>query len=99
MKSLQAFLTELNTRDIKLWVEGEQLRCSAPEGMLTGELVGELQQHKQALLAFLRAGQTNGTHAPIQPIARTGIYRFHAQSAYGSLISWVAAAPIIWPVR
>ena len=72
MKSLQTFLTELNTRDIKLWVEGEQLRCSAPEGVLTGELVGELQQHKQALLAFLRAGQTTGTHAPIQPVARTG---------------------------
>ncbi len=62
------FLERLRTSDIKVWAEGERLRCSAPQGVLTPELQAELASRKAEILDFLRAGSANRLPlVPIQP--------------------------------
>lgn len=51
-------LAALEKRDIKLWVEGERLRYTAPQGALTPLLRTQLQAHKVALMTLLRKGQS-----------------------------------------
>src|SRR5262245_43914246 len=65
-------LSYLRSREIRLWLEGEQLRYSAPKGALTPELRAELAARKAEIIAFLR--QTTGgiIASPIQPVTRTG---------------------------
>src|SRR5919205_282196 len=65
-------LSYLRSREIRIWLEGEQLRYSAPKGALSPELRAELSARKAELIAFLR--QTNAAldASPIRPAARTG---------------------------
>jgi len=56
--TLEAVLADLEKRDIKLWVEGERLRYTAPQGALTPLLRTQLQAHKVALMALLRQEQS-----------------------------------------
>ncbi|MEM7129202.1 MAG: amino acid adenylation domain-containing protein [Chloroflexota bacterium] len=74
MKPLEIFLSELADLDIKLWVEGERLRCNAPNGTLTPELQGELAARKADILAFLQQTEmsANVASAGIQPTPRDG---------------------------
>jgi thioesterase domain-containing protein len=53
--SVTAFLAELRGRDVQVWAEGEQLRCTAPAGTLTPELRREIQRRKGEILDFLRS--------------------------------------------
>ena len=46
-------LHNLQTRDIQLTVDGNQLRYDAPEDAITDEVLTLLRQHKQALLPLL----------------------------------------------
>ncbi len=39
MKSIQEFLSELANLDIRLYLDGERLRCNALQGLLTPELL------------------------------------------------------------
>ncbi len=48
-----AFLETLRGRDIQVWAEGDQLRCSAPPGALSLEFRQELRQRKADILKFL----------------------------------------------
>lgn len=52
-----AFLESLRDRDIRVWVEGDRLRCDGPPGSLTPELREALRAAKGALLEFLQAAQ------------------------------------------
>ncbi|GAB1537448.1 hypothetical protein NUACC21_00900 [Scytonema sp. NUACC21] len=72
MKTIEEFLSYLCSLDIKLWVDGERLRCSAPEGTLTPSLRLQLQERKAEILAFLqKANQTSSaTLPPIFPVSR-----------------------------
>jgi hypothetical protein len=67
-------ITELNQRDVRLWVDGDQLRVRASKGVLTLELRELLIRHKAELLSTLR--QRNGTAGttaiPLTPILRDG---------------------------
>lgn len=69
--SVAAFLTELHRNDIRVWLEGEKLRCSAPAGALTDALRDELQQRKHDIVAFLHMAQgaaaQPGALVPLQP--------------------------------
>jgi thioesterase domain-containing protein len=69
--SLAAFLTELRSRDIGVWTDGEQLRCNAPAGVLTPELREQLQQRKRDIVEFLRSAEALARQAraivPLQP--------------------------------
>jgi len=60
-------LERLEACDVKVWVEGEDLRCSAPKGALTPELQAELKARKKEVIAFLGAGDAvNSSMVPIQ---------------------------------
>lgn len=57
MISLDALLAQLKQHDIRLQVEGESLKYSAPPGALTPEIREALRHHKSALLDTLRRVQ------------------------------------------
>jgi len=69
--SVPAFLAELGSRDIRIWADGDRLRCSAPSGALTPELRDQLQQRKDDILEFLRSGEALARQpraiVPLQP--------------------------------
>ncbi len=55
----------LSSLGVRLWVEGEALKYSAPRGALTEALREQLRARKDALRTFLsRAGRSAGTEAP-----------------------------------
>ncbi len=51
---VEALLAELEASQIKLSLEDDRLKFSAPPGALTPELRARLQQHKPAIIDFLR---------------------------------------------
>lgn len=65
---IREFLETLTSADIKVWAEGDALRCNAPKGVLTPELQNVLKTRKAEVLAFLRAGAAvDSALVPIQP--------------------------------
>ena len=72
--TVEGLLDELRRRDIRVWADGERLRCDAPAGALTDELAEELRRNKPGLLDFLRsvtrqAGELRAI-VPLQPHGR-----------------------------
>ncbi|WP_439922570.1 thioesterase domain-containing protein [Nitrobacter sp. JJSN] len=74
-------LAALAVRDIKVWVEGDQLRCNAPAGALTAEIRDQLRDRKGEIVAFLNMAtavarqqpaiiplQPRGTRPPIYAV-------------------------------
>ncbi|MBW4570586.1 MAG: amino acid adenylation domain-containing protein, partial [Tolypothrix carrinoi HA7290-LM1] len=59
---------------MKLWADGDRLRCSAPEGTLTPSLRVQLQERKAEILAFLQKANlaSSSTLDPILPVPREG---------------------------
>ena len=53
VESIDAFLAKLSHNDIKLWMDGERLRCNAPKGALTSKLKTQLSERKAEILEFL----------------------------------------------
>jgi thioesterase domain-containing protein len=51
-------LRELSTGNVRLWADGERLRCSAPTGALTPELHARLREYKGEILEFLHSAET-----------------------------------------
>ncbi len=68
---VSALLEELRSRHVQVWADGDQLRCSAPAGVLTPELRAQLRQRKGDILAFLRSAeafaQQQRAIVPLQP--------------------------------
>jgi thioesterase domain-containing protein len=66
-----AFLATLRGRDIQVWAEGGQLRCSAPPGALSTEFREELRQRKADILKFLDTAESLARQqraiVPLQP--------------------------------
>jgi len=71
---LVEFLSYLRSLDINIFVEGERLRCNAPEGIITPELRAEISQRKAEIVSFLKAANRTSslTHTPIVPMGREG---------------------------
>jgi len=74
------FVNSLRRLDINLFLEGERLRCNAPEGTLTPALKSEISSRKAEIISFLHQvnNQTNASalrsSSPvgvIAPISRT----------------------------
>ena len=60
---IETFLASLSRQEIKLWLEGDRLRCSGPETVLTSELNAQLKSRKPEIIAFLRrASQQQATN-------------------------------------
>ena len=71
--TVSAWLEELRSRDIKVWADGDLLRCSAPPGTLTAHLRGQLQLRKGEILGFLRSAKTlSEQHRGIIPLQSQG---------------------------
>ncbi|GAA6615701.1 aminotransferase class V-fold PLP-dependent enzyme [Scytonema sp. NUACC26] len=54
MKTIKEFLSYLGSLNVKLWVEENRLRCSAPKDVLTPVIKAELAERKEDILAFIR---------------------------------------------
>jgi thioesterase domain-containing protein len=69
--SVAAFLSDLRRRDIRVWAEGDKLRCDARAGALTAGVREELRQRKEELVSFLRMAQAASAQesaiVPLQP--------------------------------
>ena len=53
-KTIEEFLSDLCSLDVKLWVEDNRLRCRAPKDVLTSMIKQELAERKEDILAFIR---------------------------------------------
>ena len=67
---IREFLISLQQQQVKLWVEGDQLRCHAPRGVLTAPLVEQLKTRKAEILQFLGKVAHRAEAPPIQPVPR-----------------------------
>ncbi|HEX8116883.1 MAG TPA: condensation domain-containing protein, partial [Pyrinomonadaceae bacterium] len=72
--TIDEFVSHMRSLDVKLWAEDGRLRYSAPQGVLTEELLGQLAARKQEVIAFLRSSeQSPGTNGqPLAPAPRDG---------------------------
>ncbi|MEG4197139.1 amino acid adenylation domain-containing protein [Microcoleus sp. Pol12A5] len=71
---LVEFLSYLRSLDINIFVEGEILRCNAPEGIITPELRAKISHKKAEIVSFLKAANRTSsfTPTPIVPVGREG---------------------------
>jgi Condensation domain/TubC N-terminal docking domain len=67
-------ISHLRKLDMRVWVDGDRLRYSAPDGVMTPALRAELAEHKAEILAFLRGAEAAVKPAApsILPVARNG---------------------------
>ncbi|MDB9414004.1 condensation domain-containing protein, partial [Microcystis aeruginosa] len=74
MKSIETFLSDLANQDIKLWMDGDRLRCNAPQGLLTPEIQTELKNRKAEIIHFLNQLGSEEQINPrtILPVPRDG---------------------------
>ncbi|MCP5015978.1 MAG: amino acid adenylation domain-containing protein [Ketobacter sp.] len=64
------FLASLSKLDIRLWLEGENLRFSAPEGAFTADIRDKVVSNKPAIIEFLRQARKLNETA-IEPVSRS----------------------------
>ncbi|MFN8494520.1 MAG: amino acid adenylation domain-containing protein [Caldilineaceae bacterium] len=67
MIPINDFLSMLHRLGVKLWDDEGYLGYSAPEGVLTEALMGQLRLRKAEILAVLRQGQRQSARPPLQP--------------------------------
>lgn len=69
-----SFLATLRARDVQIWAEGGQLRCSAPAGTLNPEFFEQLRRRKTEILKFLDTAEALARQqkaiVPLQPKGR-----------------------------
>ncbi|MEM6252550.1 MAG: thioester reductase domain-containing protein [Cyanobacteria bacterium P01_D01_bin.156] len=72
--TLTPFLAQLQSLDIRLWMDGDTLRCNAPKGALTPELTIKLKEHKPEIIALLKntTAQTSPS-TPANPQATSSV--------------------------
>ena len=71
MMDAAALLSTLRAREVRLWSEDAQLKCSAPVGAIDAALREALASRKQEILAFLRQAEAlksgSASIVPIKP--------------------------------
>jgi thioesterase domain-containing protein len=73
MTDTASLLSTLRKRDVRLWVEENRIKCSAPVGALDDEMRATLASRKQEILGFLLAADAlKSTPAVIVPIKPGG---------------------------
>ena len=69
--TVASLLAELLSRDVQVWIDGDQLRCNAPAGVLTPDLRDVLRQRKADMIQFLRSAESISRQqraiVPLQP--------------------------------
>ncbi|MBD2498497.1 non-ribosomal peptide synthetase [Nostoc sp. FACHB-280] len=66
------FLSLLNSLDIKIWLEDDQLRYRAPKGAMTDDIKQQIKAQKTEIIAFLKEAQTATqlTSLSLVPVSR-----------------------------
>ena len=73
MNDTALFVSRLRDLDIRLWIDGDRLRCSAPPDKLDSEMRGTLVSRKAEILAFLQEAKALASpSSTIVPIRRDG---------------------------
>jgi hypothetical protein len=86
MKPIQEFLSELAALDVKLWADGINLRCNAPQGIITSEIRAQLSDRKAEIIKFL---EEYAFHPKNQKLDATILKKYIAgQNAQGRCIKW-----------
>lgn len=80
--SAEQLLSELRALDIRLCVEGDRLRCSAPSGCLTKELEQSIAAHKVELIRVLRSPAPPVATIPRLPVTGTPMPLSFAQERF-----------------
>jgi len=72
MQMIEELLFELRKQDIQLWLDGNQLHYSAPEGKLTTTLLAQLRERKEEVISFLHTAKQSvySQQSQIKPIER-----------------------------
>lgn len=69
--TVAALLADLQSRDVRIWSDGDELRCNAPAGILTEALRTQLRERKGDILEFLRSAEAAAQQlraiVPLQP--------------------------------
>ena len=73
-ETILEFLSTLRNLDVRVWADNGQLRASAPDGVLTGDLRAQLSARKAEILTFLhQASQASQSAPEIAPAPRDGL--------------------------
>lgn len=69
---IEQFLASLQTKSVKIWINGDQLGCRTPKGVMTADIQQELLKRKTEILAFLKEAQTatQSNSFPLVPVSR-----------------------------
>ena len=78
--SIVELLSSLAKDDIRLWLEGENLRYSAPEGKFTADVRSRIVANKAAIVEFLKQAQARPAAAIPRVPRDTPIKATHGQS-------------------
>ncbi|MDP9480497.1 MAG: hypothetical protein M3R38_33355 [Actinomycetota bacterium] len=54
---------ELSGAGVKLWADGDKLRCRGPRRVITPDTVARLEEHKAAILEALEGGEKPGQNS------------------------------------
>ncbi|MEG3918021.1 amino acid adenylation domain-containing protein [Microcoleus sp. T3_A4] len=65
------FVNHLRKLNIKLFLEGNRLRCKAPEGIITPALKAEISERKAEIISFLQQANLQSNTTAIAPVSRT----------------------------
>ncbi|OUS31223.1 hypothetical protein A9Q99_04290 [Gammaproteobacteria bacterium 45_16_T64] len=82
--SVVELLSSLAKKDIRLWLDGENLRFSAPEGAFTPEIKNQIVSNKPAIMEFLKQAQ-KATAETIPCVSRDKPLR----ASYGQQRLWL----------
>ncbi|NXZ85512.1 AMP-binding protein [Serratia fonticola] len=88
MKTVNAFLEQLQQLNIVLWESAGKLRFRAPQGVFTAELRRQVNQQKAAILAALRQ-QDRVQHHPEQSCEPFPLTEVQAAYLLGRTQAWV----------
>ncbi|MEH1781198.1 MAG: amino acid adenylation domain-containing protein [Nostoc sp.] len=68
------FLSLLQTKGVKIWIDSDQLGYRAPKGAMTADIKQELAKRKTEILTFLKQAKKSQQFAsePIIPVKRDG---------------------------
>jgi hypothetical protein len=72
LASVEDLLARLRGLDVRVWLEGTHLRCSAPTGVLTHELRDELRANRDQIRAILNRSSSGATADSPLPSATFG---------------------------
>jgi thioesterase domain-containing protein len=67
INSIRDFLIQLHNQGINLWLEGESLRFSAPQGVMTDAIKSEIRAYKPEIIAFLQQEKSANDNSLLIP--------------------------------